>query len=149
MASASALYDTDFYLWTQEQAFLLAEGKARDLDWAHLAEEIADLGRSVRKAIRSQLKRLLLHLLKGQYQPEGRQTGHSWASSIRNARDEILDDLADNPSLRRLVPELVGRVYPLARHDAADETGLPLATFPDVCPWSLEDVLREDFWPEA
>ena len=30
-----------------------------------------------------------------------------------------------------------------------DETDLPLATFPEVCPWSLAQVLDEDFWPEA
>jgi hypothetical protein len=33
--------------------------------------------------------------------------------------------------------------------DAADETGLPLATFPEACPWPLAQVLDEDFWPEA
>jgi hypothetical protein len=31
----------------------------------------------------------------------------------------------------------------------AKETGLLLATFPEACPWSLAQVLAEDFWPEA
>jgi hypothetical protein len=35
-----------------------------------------------------------------------------------------------------------------ARRDAADETGLPLATFPEACPWPIAHVLDEDFWPE-
>jgi hypothetical protein len=26
---------------------------------------------------------------------------------------------------------------------------LPLATFPEACPWPLAQVLDEDFWPEA
>jgi hypothetical protein len=38
---------------------------------------------------------------------------------------------------------------PLAREDAADETGLPLATFPEVCPWTPAQVLDVDFWPEG
>jgi hypothetical protein len=28
-------------------------------------------------------------------------------------------------------------------------TSLPMATFPEACPWSIEQVLDEDFWPEA
>jgi hypothetical protein len=26
---------------------------------------------------------------------------------------------------------------------------LPLATFPEVCPWPVAQVLDEDFWPES
>jgi hypothetical protein len=25
----------------------------------------------------------------------------------------------------------------------------PLATFPETCPWTVDQVLDEDFWPEA
>jgi hypothetical protein len=39
--------------------------------------------------------------------------------------------------------------YPRARRDAAKETGLPLATFPETCPWALAQVLEADVWPEA
>jgi hypothetical protein len=28
------------------------------------------------------------------------------------------------------------------------ETGLPEQTFPAACPWSLEQMMAEDFWPE-
>jgi len=36
-----------------------------------------------------------------------------------------------------------------ARGDAVDETGMPLTTDPEACPWPIERVLDEDFWPEA
>jgi hypothetical protein len=26
---------------------------------------------------------------------------------------------------------------------------LAVATFPEVCPWPVEQVLAEDFWPEG
>jgi hypothetical protein len=32
---------------------------------------------------------------------------------------------------------------------AAAETGLPLATFPKICPWPVEQIRGEDFWPEG
>jgi hypothetical protein len=39
--------------------------------------------------------------------------------------------------------------YRPAREDAADETDLPLTDFPEACPWTVAQVLDEDFWPEV
>jgi hypothetical protein len=132
-------YETDFYAWTQAQASAIRAKDVAALDIDHLAEEVEDLGRAVRKGIGSQLERLLLHLLKWQYDP-ATDPRRLWRVSIRHARREIANDLAENRSL--------SLAYRRARLDAADETGLPLATFPEACPWSLAQVLDEDFWPE-
>ena len=147
MSRNTALYDQDFYAWTQEQAALLREGAVHELDLTNLAEEIESLGKSDRRALGSHLRNLVLHLLKWQYQPSGRLTGHSWQSSIRNARAEIAVLLEDSHSLQQECAELLVRWYPLARLDAADETRLPLDTFPATCPWTPEQVLDPDFWP--
>jgi hypothetical protein len=149
MRSNAELYDQDFYTWTQKQAALLRAGALHDLDVTHLAEEIESLGASDRRALGSHLRNLMLHLLKWHGQPAGRYTSPAWRSSIRNAHAEIAVLLDDSPSLRREVSGLLARWYPLARQDAADETGLPLATFPEACPWTAEQVLDADFWPEA
>jgi hypothetical protein len=149
MLKHAALYTQDFYAWTQAQAALLEAQQFDALDIANLVEEITSLGATERRALGSHLKQLLLHLLKWQYQPSGRQTGHSWRSSIHNARDEIDAILEDSPSLRREVPRLLARRYPAARLLAQDETGLPRATFPEACPWQAQEVLDVDFWPEA
>src|SRR5215471_7274673 len=141
-------YDDDFYTWTQEQAALLREGAVQDLDLTNLAEEIESLGKSDRRALGSHLRNLVMHLLKWQYQPRGRLTGHSWESSIQNARDEIAMILEDSHSLGPTMPEVLARRYPLARQNAATETRLPLALFPASCPWTPEQVLDPDFWPD-
>jgi hypothetical protein len=39
--------------------------------------------------------------------------------------------------------------YRGARKEAAAETGLPLAAFPEAAPFSLPQALDEEFWPEA
>src|SRR5215471_8191335 len=111
-------YDDDFYTWTQEQAALLREGAVQELDLANLAEEIESLGKRDRRALGSHLRNLMLHLLKWQYQPGGRQTGQSWRSSIRNARVEITVLLEDSRNFAHEVPGLLERWYPLARLDA-------------------------------
>jgi hypothetical protein len=140
-------YNTDFYAWTQAQAVALRAKEAKTLDWDHLAEEIESLGNEQRHAVRSHLRVLLWHLLKWAYQPDHR--GPSWLTSIGNARAEIADRLEDQPSIRPLVPTLVASAYGRARRLAAAETGLPLATFPEVCLWLVERVLDEDFRPEG
>jgi uncharacterized protein DUF29 len=140
-------YDTDFYRWTQTQAAAIRAKNWPALDLEHLAEEIESLGNEQRHAVRSHLRVLLWHLLKWAYQPEHRSP--SWRTSIRNARVEIADRLEDSPSLRPRLPALLASAYPQACRLAADETGIPPVTFPETCPWPLEQVLEEDFWPEV
>jgi hypothetical protein len=55
------------------------------------------MGRSEKRALASHLRVLLLHLLKWQEQPARR--GPSWRRSIRNARQEIEEIVAESPSL--------------------------------------------------
>jgi len=148
MSTNAERYTQDFYAWTQAQAVLLEAQRFDALDIVNIVEEITSLGASERRALGSHLKQLMLHLLQWQYQPSGRQIGHSWRASIHNARDESAVVLEDSPSLRREVPRLLARRYPAARLLAQDETGLPLATFPPTCPWTAAQVLDDDFWPE-
>ena len=68
---AVALYDRDFYLWTQtEAAKLRRAGEARlnlDLDFDNLAEEVESMGRSQLRSLESTLARVIEHLLKLQH----------------------------------------------------------------------------------
>jgi len=144
--SNSALYEHDFFEWTQTTAALLRAGKRDEIDWHTLAEEIESMGKSDRRELRSQLQRLTMHLLKWRYQPSERSG--SWRKSIRNARTEIQDVLDDSPSLRPQVSTLLATRYPKARVDAIDETGLLDTALPQDCPWTVEQILDDDFWPE-
>jgi hypothetical protein len=142
------LYDTDFFTWTQQQAALLREGKFHDLDLENLAEEIESLGKRDRRAVEHQLERLVKHLLKWRYQ--ARRQSRSWRQSIWTARRAILRVVADSqPSLQPQVPDLLTKHYPAIRRYTAQETRLPLTTFPEVCPWTVEQILDEEFWPDA
>jgi hypothetical protein len=140
-------YDTDFYQWTQAQAAHLRAKEWPALDVENLAEEMESLGASDRRALRSHLMRLSQHLLKWHYQPQRR--GESWQQSIDNARLQIELILEDSPSLREFLPQAFTWAYPRGRKEAVKDTGLPLATFPETCPWPLERLLEEDFLPEA
>ena len=71
-----SLYERDFCLWVEEQVRLLRQGTLERLDVVNLVEEIADLGLGAKKAVKSNLVILLLHLLKHQFQT--RRRSRSW-----------------------------------------------------------------------
>lgn len=146
MPRNSVAYDDDFFAWTQEQARLLRAGEFSQLDIANAAEELEDMGRNVRNELRHRLVVLVMHLLKWQFQP-GFQS-RSWSSTIREQRQEINDLLDESPSLRSTTND-VSRVYVRARTKAARETGFPESTFPDICPYTPDQILSEDFLPES
>ena len=130
----------------QRTAQLLRERRWHEIDLEHLIEEIEDLGKSERRGIASQLTRLLLHLLKWQYQPQRRSD--SWLDSITDARTQIELALEDSPSLKNYPAQQLEQSYERACRQAAKQTGMPLSVFPQECPYSLELVLEEGWLPE-
>ncbi len=140
------LYQKDYYGWLQENARLIREGNFSEIDTENLIEELESMGKSEKRELSSRLTILLLHLLKWQYQPH-KNKGNSWRSTIRTQRNEIEIELSDSPSLRREVPDFVEYVYLRARKGAAEETGLALSTFPVDCPWTVAEIVDEDWLP--
>ena len=146
LARPESLYERDFYAWTVEQAAALRSGQLRRVDVEHVAEEIEDMGKSQRRGVKSALTVMLIHLLKYRFQPERRT--NSWRATLREHRRRVRDDLADSPSLRPYVGQVLDTCYLDARKAAADESGVPRATFPTVCPFSEHQILDEEFLPE-
>jgi hypothetical protein len=146
MPAKSTLYDRDFYAWSNQQAALLRAGKLQQADLEHIAEEIESMGKTEKRELISRLTVLLLHLLKWRFQPAKRIA--SWEASIRVQRNRLADHLDDNPSLRPLAPSALAAAYRDAVLEAAAETGLPGSTFPKTCPWTFEQTLDAEFWPE-
>ncbi len=141
-------YAKDFYAWLQEQVGHLRAKQWHALDLEHLVEELDALGNEQRHAIESHLRILLIHLLKWAYQDRPPRRERSWRASINNARAEIELRLKRNPSLRRELPDYLAWAYPKAQRDAASETGLPQGRFPQMCPWTLDQLQDDDFLPE-
>lgn len=140
-------YEDDFALWSAEQAALIRTGKLDKVDLENVAEEIESLGRSDKREIASRLKVLQLHLLKWQFQPKQRDGNGSWLGTIREQRGRIALLLEESPSLRRQPALVLDREYRNARLDAHDETKLALGTFPETCPYTIDQILDPDFFP--
>lgn len=139
-------YETDLSLWARETADLIREGRWQNIDLEHLVEELEDLGKSEKRGIASQLVRLLIHLLKWEYQPQRRSD--SWLDSITDSRLQIELAIEDSPSLKNYPLLELAQVYQRARSNAAKQTHLPLSSFPETCPYPLDKILAEDWLPE-
>jgi len=145
--SRDSLYERDYYSWALQQARALQARQVEELDWGNLAEEVGELGRSEARGLRSQLARLLAHLLKWQLQP--RRRTNSWRGSIRGARREIRGLLDESPGLKSRLSELFPKSYQAAVDLACEETNLDLSRFFTFCPWTFEQVMDEEFWPNS
>ncbi len=145
LTNSSTLYERDYYLWLQQTTLLLRNGQLSDLELPNLIEELEDMGKKERRSVYSNLKILLLHLLKYKYQPQKRS--HSWKFTIEEHRQRIREAFEDSPSLENYCEEIfaAGKCYHDAKRLAVNETGLPSDLFPSHCPFSLEEVLAEDY----
>jgi hypothetical protein len=145
--SPGADYDTDFFQWTQSTAEMIRQGRLAEVDLEHVAEEIEDMGKRDRREVRSRLIVLLTHLLKRELQPELRTS--SWTSTINEQRMQIQLIIQDSPSLYRLPSEELATTYKSAVEQAIAQTGLDAAHFPPSCPYTAEQILDGDFFPES
>ncbi|CAQ85828.1 MULTISPECIES: DUF29 domain-containing protein [Photorhabdus] len=139
-------YDSDFYGWTQEQASLLRSGNLNQLDTENLLEEIESMGNSQRNELESRLELLFLHLLKWQFQSE--RQGRSWRLTIEEQRRKIARRLKRSPSLKSELSEIISDAYGDAIIAAERETNIRRSVFPEICPWTFEQIMDENFWPE-
>ena len=111
-----------------------------------LVEEIADLGIGAKKAVKSNLVVVLLHLLKHQFQI--RRRSRSWHASIVEHRQRLRDDFRASPSLRGYARTVFEEAYADARARAIVQTGLSERVFPRTSPYTCEQALDPDFLPD-
>jgi hypothetical protein len=148
----SAHYDDDFFAWTQHQAMVLRTMEVADnrFDRENVAEEIEDLGKSERDAVRSQIRRIIEHMLKLAYSP-ARQPRFDWMASIAEARATLGDKIS--PTLRRDAEAMLAKLYRDGRRQAelslrAYGEDQAVDSLPQSCPYSLDEICREDWYPE-
>ena len=147
MGLSATLYETDFYAWTQEQVKLIQAKLFNKVDYAHLKEELQNMGASEKRELSSRTTVLLMHLLKWKYQPN--LQCKSWKYTLKEQRKELVHHLKDNPSLTNadMLQDNFSYSYELACLRAASETNLDESVFPIHCEWTILQILDEEFFP--
>lgn len=153
MDRQSADYEGDFYAWTIDQAAAIrrmAELRPNEeVDWENVAEEIESLGRNELDTVYSHLEAVIEHLLKLSYAPAANPRA-DWEVTVGKTRAQLRRKLT--ATLRRKLRDefssawVRGRVY---AGKGLSRDGLSVADLPAECPWTFEQLLDEDFWPET
>ncbi len=152
---SDVLYQQDFYAWIYHNIDLLRQRKFSEIQIETLIEELEDMAKQGRHELGNCFGVLIAHLLKWEHQfkqlTDRWQTyqGGSWRGTIAEQRLHIAKLLEDSPSLKSYLPEAIQTTYPNAVKIAVKETGFPKTTFPLSCPYSIEQLQNEDFYPDT
>ena len=141
-------YECDVVVGAKNQAALIRTGQFDQLDLAHIAEEIEDVGKREQRELASRVAVLLAHILKWKFQPQKRSV--SWTLTIKEQRRLLVRRVQKMPSLSPMLsdPEWVDEIWVDAKALAEKETGLDMSTYPEICPWSMTDVLTPEWLPD-
>lgn len=148
-SSSQNLYETDYLLWLEKTLEQVKNRQVEQLDWDNLAEEIEGLKISLHHQVDSYLRPLLIHLLLYQYWTTEREKSSSdWSDKIYDLRDELANLLEYSKTLYNYFVNRIDIIYPRARKSVILKTEFSPETFPEQCPFSIEQILDLDFYPE-
>ena len=97
------------------------------------------MGRSEQRALKSQLIRLMMYVIKWKTQPEKRTS--SWVYTIESSRMEIDDLLSDEPSLKPKLKRLFEQVFAKAKKLAEAE----MTSKSNISELSWQEVFEEEY----
>ena len=140
------LYETDFSKWAVAQADILRDGDLADLDLDNLIEEIEDMAGRHRDELHSRFRQIMEHLLKMQCEPESLAV-NGWRREIQAYRLDLRHMLKRNASLRATAGDYVAEAYEAARILASTGSKCSVEDFPEICPWTSDQLLDPNFWP--
>jgi hypothetical protein len=138
----SRLYQEDEIAWLELMADLIKQRRVAEIDYKNLSEYLSDMARREKREVLSRLTALIAHRLKWRFQP--RKRSRSWAATIIEQQGVLQFDL-ETKSLWNHAQENLAKVYAKAVRWAARETGLDNSKFPDECPYTLDDLLSDEW----
>jgi Domain of unknown function DUF29 len=147
--------EADFCEWLYRQASILRHLRPSMLDWENLAEELEDMGQSLKNSLTSHLARVFEHLLKLQYEPNPAYRAdleHRWRVDLAVHRDEVNDILDGSQTLANQLDDFIVKAYPRGRRYAGIAMiHLPQweTVLPSRCPWSVQEIRDDNFFPSA
>lgn len=141
------LHDRDFNLWTQEMAIAIRNRNISTMDWDNLLDEIEDMAKSDKRALRSYTQRLIEHIFKLKYwKSERDRNQNGWKSEVINFRGEIQNILEDSPSLRNYLEDNYLDWYRKSFKKYQKDN---LFKVPEHQPVELEQILNDGYFGSA
>lgn len=141
-----SLRDEDFYSWCKKNAEVLRRGQMidTDLDYLDLAEELDFMSASVEREVKNRLAIIIAHLLKIKFEPQ--RKSRSWLLTIDEQRDETKITIKKNPGIKHKLDRIYLEAYNSSKYIFQRDTLIDKKELPEECPYSLENLLDDNFY---
>ncbi len=141
------MYEHQYYDWLMLQVRLLNNGRTSDADLKHIAEELEDMGNEAEAALTSFIRQTMVHLCKLEFARDQNPTNH-WRVEIANFRAEVEDRIVNRFTNEDKLSAIYAKAWKkvpsiLAQSLTQDE----LAKIPAECPYSMDQVRNDEFFP--
>ena len=123
---------------------LLQENRLEELDYDSIFQMLFEMSRSEKNSIEGLSRIIVMHLLKWVYQPEKRT--RSWRTTILSHRYSLLSILEDSKILGKYLQDHLEKIYSRAKRLASSETEIPEENFPTRCPFTVDQILDDEFF---
>jgi hypothetical protein len=139
------LYELDYLAWYETTLDQIKSNHLTELDLESLGEVLENLVRDTKRSGESYLRQIIIHLLLIEYWESERINYHHWAAEIVNFRNELETDMTIN--LKKHLDVVKENMYQKALKYVIKKTELNKTLFPLQCPYSLEQLLDDDWFP--
>ncbi len=141
------LYEIDEHLWLSETVKILKKNSFKDLDLENLIEELESLGKRDFNKVKSLLRQIIIHLLFLKYWTEEYDRNYRhWKGEIIAFRADLSEGLTT--TLENKLNQDLESIYQTALRVTLQKTGLSQHTIPDNCPYSFDQLLDNNWYPE-
>ncbi|HSA79773.1 MAG TPA: DUF29 domain-containing protein [Geminicoccaceae bacterium] len=147
LTDAASLYQEDFAAWLDLQVATLRERRFTNLDLDNLIEEVESIRRAEARSVQHHARVVVAQLLQLAHSTLG-DPRRSWKSTANSHRDELETRLT--PTLRQELAAGLEKVYARGRKIAAtvlETEGTDRDWLPRTCPYTLAEILEEDWFP--
>lgn len=132
--------DLEYDRWLEQQTQLLRNKDYEHLDLNNLIEELEALGRAEKSAVKSLVYQILIHLLFIDYwSEESLYSRNHWQAEVESFQYQLEDKLTTNYKL--FLSDNLDKIYAKARKNAILKSNLPSDRFPEICPYSLNQLI--------
>lgn len=141
------LYELDYLAWYEKTLEQLKNNHSNELDLESLSEVLENLVRDTKRRGESYLRQIIIHLLLIEYWESEKINRCHWAAEIVNFRSELETDMTTN--LKKHLDLAKENIYQKALKYVIKKTELNKTLFPIQCPYSLEQLLDDDWFPQG
>ena len=141
------LYELDYLAWYEKTLEQLKNNHSNELDLESLSEVLENLVRDTKRSGESYLRQIIIHLLLIEYWESEKINRCHWAAEIVNFRSELETDMTTN--LKKHLDLVKENIYQKALKYVIKKTELNKTLFPIQCPYSLEQLLDDDWFPQG